>query len=406
MSDRFDVPLDSSASCPNCAGRGMHILYSIDGIPVHSTQRMLTREEALSFPTSKLRLGFCPACGFVCNTAYDPALQHYNTLCEETQQFSPTFSAFATGLAKRWVERYGLRKKKIVEIGCGKADFLMLLCEAGDNQGIGIDPSSQPGRIPERFRSRVTLIQELYQKKHGEIEADCILCRHTLEHIGQTKKFIQGIRDSIGPGKNTLVLFELPDVVRVLKECAFWDIYYEHCSYFSPGSLARLFRSCGFELLELERDYDDQYLLLAARARPADGPTRPSLPLENDMPELRNLVADFHQRIGGEISRWKKLVEDVAARGQKVAVWISLSKGVAFLTTTKVGDAVQYVVDINPHRQGTFMPITGQPIVGPEFLGQHRPDLVVLMNPIYLKEVKKDLDRLGVPAKLVAVGVE
>ena len=64
--------------------------------------------------------------------------------------------------------------------------------------------------------------------------------------------------------------------IKGLREAAFWDVYYEHCSYFSTGSLARLFRAAKFDLLELGRDYGDQYLLLAAR--PADRMCRMLMP--------------------------------------------------------------------------------------------------------------------------------
>ena len=50
----------------------------------------------------------------------------------------------------------------------------------------------------------------------------------------------------------TLVFFEVPDTMRILREGAFWDIYYEHCSYFTPGSLARRFRRTGFDINELK----------------------------------------------------------------------------------------------------------------------------------------------------------
>ena len=61
------------------------------------------------------------------------------------------------------------------------------------------------------------------------------------------------------------LFFELPDTERVLDECAFWDIYYEHCSYFTPGSLERLFRRSGFEVTRQWKAFDDQYLMLEAR---------------------------------------------------------------------------------------------------------------------------------------------
>lgn len=392
---------DPSATCPNCGGRGLSLFFAVDSIPVHSTINLPTPQQAIDYRRGDLKLGFCRACGFVTNTVFDPSVHAYSTQCEESQAFSPTFNAFARSLAQRWVDHYGIRDKTVVEIGCGKGDFLMLISEAGNNRGIGIDPSSQPDRIPPQYRDRVRFIQELYGDQHAGIQADVVLCRHTLEHIAPTKQFLTTIRRVIGNRKDTVVLFELPDVVRVLREAAFWDIYYEHCSYFSPGSLARLFRSTGFEVTELERDYGDQYLLIGAR--PADGPTPPRLPLEDDQAKLAADVDLFRRKAPAVMEHWRRTVLDRATAGKRVVLWGALSKAVSFLTTLNLGRSIEYVVDINTYRQGKFMPGTGQEIVSPKFLAEYRPDLVIAMNPMYLAEIRRDLDGLGVGCELVAV---
>jgi len=382
----------------------MEVVYSISGIPVHSTINLASREEALAFPTGDLQLGYCRACAFLGNTVYDPALQEYSTNCEESQHVSPTLNQFARSLAQRWIDRYDLRNKTVLEIGCGKGEFLALLCELGNNRGIGIDPSAQPERTASLpAGARLTFVRDLYSEKYAHLEADCILCRHTLEHIGPTRQFLQMIRRAIGTRNDMLVLFELPDVTRILKEAAFWDVYYEHCSYFSAGSLARLFRSAQFDLLELGRDYGDQYLLLAAK--PADGPTAPRLPPENDLEQMNGDVEHFRRAVPSTIEHWRSLIRGTRAGGKKVVLWSALSKAVSFLTTLKVGDAIEYAVDINPHRQGRFLPATGQQIVAPAFLSAYRPDLVILMNPIYASEVRRDLDQAGLrDAQVRAVG--
>jgi ubiquinone/menaquinone biosynthesis C-methylase UbiE len=398
------MPSDESILCPNCHSRGMENLFSIEKIPVHSTINLPSREEALKFPTGNLRLGFCNACGFLSNTVYDSKLQEYSQNCEESQHFSATFNKFAHELASRWIEKYNLRGKTILEVGCGKGDFLSLMCEVGDCKGIGIDPSYQPSRTSEKLKDRLRFIVDHYSEKYTDIEADVIMCRHTLEHIGPTLDFVKMIRRAIGKRKDMLVLFELPDVTRVLKEAAFWDVYYEHCSYFSPGSLARVFRAAGFDLLELGRDYGDQYLLLAGK--PTDAPTKPSLPLENDLDEMRNLAADFKKKVGPSIAGWRDMILTAKSEGKKVVLWSALSKAVSFLTDTKVGDAIEYGVDINPQRQGRFLPPSGQKIVPPAFLAKYQPDHVILMNPIYVPEVKADLAKMGVKAQVLAVGAD
>ena len=177
------------------------------------------------------------------------------------------------------------------------------------------------------------------------------------------------------------MLFELPDVLRVLREGAFWDIYYEHCSYFTPGSLARLFRPTGFEVLDLELDYDDQYILV--EALPGGEAREPSLPIEEPPEAVAGAVAEFTRNLATVEARWRTELGSVRSRGGTTAVWGSGSKGVSFLTTLGLGEEVSAVVDINPYKQGKYMAGTGHEIVAPDALraraagprGRHEPGL-------------------------------
>jgi len=360
---------------------------------------MPTREEAVRQPLGDLALEFCRGCGFIFNSAFDASLLDYSASYEETQGYSPTFGAFARSLVRRLVDRYDLHGKHILEIGCGKGEFLALLCELGDNQGTGFDPAFVPERMPAQVAGRMSVVRDFYSDKHAQVRADFVCCRHTLEHIAAPGEFLLMLRRAIGEREDVTVFFEVPDVSRILREGAFWDVYYEHCSYFSPGLLARLFRGAAFDIVELCRDYGDQYVVLTAR--PAAGPTRPVLPLEEDCGGASESVQRFAEGSLKRIGWWRQRLRELAARGARTVLWGSGSKAVAFLSTLRVSDEVACVVDINPHRQGRFLPGTGHRIVAPEFLRQCRPDCVVVMNPIYRREIEGELTRLGIRAELL-----
>src|ERR1700757_430411 len=123
--------------CPSCDQGRMQVFYEARNIPVHSVLLMPTRERAMTYPRRDLQFGFCPRCGFIANTIFDPSVHEYSASYEETQAFSPTFSGFARNLATRWVEQYHLQGKSVLEIGCGKGEFLVLLMQLGIGQGIG-----------------------------------------------------------------------------------------------------------------------------------------------------------------------------------------------------------------------------------------------------------------------------
>ena len=90
--------------------------------------------------------------------------------------------------------------------------------------------------------------------------------------------------------------------------------------------------------------------------------------------------------------------------GKRVAIWGSGSKGVSFLTSVPgASDATSFAIDINPYRQGFFMAGTGQQIVSPQALAELRPDVVVVMNEVYVPEISRTLDSLGVAPEIAAL---
>jgi SAM-dependent methyltransferase len=385
--------------CPSCGSPNLEEFYQASGVPAHSCVLLPTREEAVWYPTGAIRLALCRTCGFITNLAFDPSLIDYTQDYEETQGFSSRFNEFARSLAERLIERYGLRGKDVLEIGCGKGEFLVLLCELGGNRGLGIDPSYVPERLGTK--ADVRFIRDYFDERFTHLTGDLVCCRHTLEHIGPTGQFLELIRRSTANRPGAVVFLEVPDVRRVLRESAFWDIYHEHCSYFSPGSLARLFMATGFDVLDVSLGFDDQYILLHATID-GSSPSTP-LPLEETVDDVAEDVEAFRGRWRDHLERWTDRIRSIREGGQRAVLWGSGSKGVAFLTTLGIRDEVQQVVDINPFRQGMYMPGTGQRIVAPEALKEDPPEVVIVMNPIYENEIRRDLDRLDLGPQVLSV---
>ncbi|MGV2831485.1 class I SAM-dependent methyltransferase [Myxosarcina sp. GI1(2024)] len=388
-------------TCPSCGHLELSVFYEVRNVPVHSCLMLSSREEALNFPCGDVVLGFCSNCGFITNIEFDSKWSAYAPNYEDQQSFSPTFNKFARNLANKLIEKYDLHDKDIVEIGCSKGDFLLMLCELGNNRGIGIDPSVVPNRVQSKAASRVTFIQEYYSQQHAKYVGDFICCRHTLEHIQPTAEFIKTVRSSIGDRLEVNVVFEIPSNTRVLRELAFEDIYYEHCSYFSPGTLARLFRHCGFEVKDLYCDYGEQYLII--EAQPRDTPSAKIHSLEETVAQVASDVRYFAENITSKLNYWKEYLIDAQKQRQKVVVWGSGSKCVSFLTTLNTVDKIEYAIDINPHRHGKFIPGVGKEIMPPEFLKTYQPDRVIIMNSIYREEIGKMLRDMNVSTEVVSL---
>ena len=388
-------------SCPNCGDKGVNVFYQVKNVPVHSVLLFSSRDMAINYPKGDIELGFCKSCGFISNTVFDPSAHEYFSQYESSQAFSSTFNSFSKNLAELLIKRHNLWHRDIIEIGCGQGEFLKLLCKLGNNIGIGFDPAYNESRSSNGEYGDITFVKDFYSEKYKNFKADFICCKMTLEHIHNTTDFIRTVRRAIG-NNNTAVFFQIPEASRILDETAFWDIYYEHCSYFSPVSLAKLFQNNGFDVRDLWTGYDDQYLMI--ESVPGNGEICIDIDHDEQLYQLGKKVGDFTKNYPGKIEEWKNKLRDLSDKRLKTVVWGSSSKGVAFLTTLGFGcDQIEYVVDINPFRQGSFMAGTGQEIVSPEFLKHYKPDLVVVMNPIYNQEIENRLKDLGLSPEMISV---
>ena len=384
--------------CPSCRTWGLETFYEVRDVPVHGVVLLPTRDEALNYPIGDIKLGFCHSCGFISNVSFDPGKHEYPARYDGTQGFSPTFNAFHNRLVASLIERHDLHGKTIIEIGCGQGEFLSLLCEMGHNLGIGFDPAFDCKSLRSENKN-ANFIKDFYSEKFAIYQGDFICCNMTLEHTHNTADFLSMVRRTIRNRLDTIVFFQVPDTSRILKEGAFWEIFYEHCSYFSLGSLARLFQYCGFDVLDARRAYGDQYLMI--EAKPCEKRKNGALELKNDIKELKCSVINFNEHCQKKINYWHYRIKQIKQKKRRPVLWGSYSKSAAFLSTLKIYDEIQYVVDINPNRQGSYIAGTGQKIVSPEFLSEFNPDSVIVMNPIYAKEIQNHLKIMNLKPELM-----
>ena len=384
--------------CPSCGSERVDGFFTISNAPIFSLVTVKSKEEALAVPRKNIELGFCNECGFIFNRLFDTSIDYFSGGYEDQQAFSRTFMEYLKRISEGLIDKYQLKGKTIIEIGCGKGDFLNQLVQINGGKGIGIDPAYEVGR---QTNPNLTFYKEFYALEHGKIPADLICCRHTLEHIHQTKAFLQLIRDSLGSRTNPVIFFEVPQIKRILEIRAFWDIYYEHCTYYSPGSLARVFRETGYEILDLRLDYNDQYLLI--EARPSLKRSDKPFAIEESVEQLRTLVSEFKEKIQEDLLGWRQTLTRLKEANKRTVVWGGGSKSVGFLVNFADLDLIQYVVDVNPHMEGNYIPGIGKMYVQPKFLKEYRPDAVIIMNSIYKNEITKSLNEMGLYPEIHAL---
>ena len=385
-------------NCPLCDAHEATVVYSVAQAPVTCTAVFDSPDKARAVPLGRIDLTVCAECGFAYNRAFDTKLAQIGAELEvgfeSSQSASGHFRKFAGGLATDWVERYHLQGKTVVEVGSGGGDFMNELVCAGVGKVIGVDPLTPR----HRANSNSEVLNETFGLQHLTLDAEGLICRHMLEHVPDVKVFLLLVREWAAHQTGRVVLFELPSAERVIKEAAFWDVYYEHCNYFTPGTLRRAFEQAGLRLLRLDMAYGGQYFLVEAIANHGSGAM--------DWPSASNEVLAWHNfgtRARAAIQRCRIMFDRLADEGGTVVLWQGAAKSVGVLAATGTTSSIDCAVDLSPGRQGRYLPGSGLAVHAPSTLVSLQPRHIVLMNPVYYKEVRAQLDLLGVYGRLWAI---
>lgn len=317
--------------------------------------------------------------GFIENAAFDPAIIEYDDDYQNNQSVSPAFLEHMRGVLEI-LKASCPEGCRLVEVGCGKGDFLELAIEDGHFEVRGYD---------DAYEGDNPAIEKRFLNPDDRIDADIVVLRHVLEHIPQPHEFLRMLAQVFG---DTPVYIEVPESNWIWENGAFFDVTYEHVNYFNPSSLESLFDTV-----------QEQGLLFGDQYQYAIG-------------QLGDLaVAEFADAYS-DAGNWESLGFDslfpgvgeaiesigVEAGGASIFVWGAATKGVMFChhLGRKAPELLQRVkgaVDINPMKAGRFMPSTRLPILDVEnfVAAVSDRDLVVIMNPNYRDEILADLAARG-----------
>lgn len=352
-------------------------------MPVHQNLIYTTYSEALHATVGDIDLAHCHQCGFIFNARFDLSLMRYDKSYNNAQSFSATFHDYLEHLADDLVERYQLHNQHIIEIGCGDGLFISKLCHKGNNTGVGFDPAYQPNPSIT-YPPGLHFVEDYYSAAYEHITGDFYCSRHVIEHIPEIYQFVKLLANATQSVDEAGLFFETPNVLWILENVTFWDIFYEHCSLFSPGSIARAFAQHGFSITKIASHFGGQYMWVEG----AVGGQETAVPNDIDSIEQSiQLVQHFLSQRERKIKNIRETLE--AYSNKRIALWGAAAKGSTFLNLLNITiDTIPYAVDINPAKQGNYIAKTGQHIIAPDELKKFAPELIILTNPNYQTEVQ------------------
>lgn len=374
--------------CPVSNSSRLLPFFEMKQAPVMINVLYESHHEATTVTRGDIVLSFCEESGHVFNQSFDESLLDYSLEYNNTLHHSPRFQEYAEELCENLVDQFDLRGKSIIDVGCGHGDFLRLICEVGGCTGHGFDPSYRPRKQPEP--AGVDFSRSYFSPENAPKQIDFVCCRHVLEHIKEPREFLRMLRKSVGASREVTFFFEVPNALFMLRNMAIWDIIYEHCSYYTPTSLRRLFCGAGFEVLDVRERFGGQFLTLCARPAP------PTSEAFGDTAPLRALVKAFRSRYQDEVTHVHNKLLAARAAGRSAVIWGAGSKGITFLNVLGSSETIRYAIDINTSKHGKYVAGTGQPIHPPERIQTEPADIVLIMNPIYESEIRQAVASFGI----------
>lgn len=356
--------------CPLCGAPGPHISIVRRNLPVLQNVVHPSRAMAREAPAARFELGTCRGCGFSFNAVFDPDRMIYDVAYDNHVE-SAAFRRYYRDVAGMLLDRFEIIDGTVYDIGCGKGEFLRILCELAPGvTGIGIDPSCTPC-IEGNFELR----RSTFEESDVAGDARLVILRHVLEHIDRPASFLMALRAAM-PAAPLYV--EVPDVDWILDNRAFWDFCYEHCNYFSLDTLRFAMAGASFEVIGQDRAFGGQYQWAIGM------PGKPPGQLESDGERAIAAVTAYAGNEADAIAR----LRDSAGREHGVAIWGMATKGV-LLAILLGAENVVGGVDMNAGKQGRFAAGSGVSINSPDWLRTLAPRTrVLVMNPNYLAEIR------------------
>lgn len=307
------------------------LLYQQDNFPIFQNRMYDSKEDAVACPKGNIRLVEDLKTGLVYNDAFSPELMVYDSNYQNEQAVSSLFQRHLDAVSK--VIGLSMGKKCLVEVGCGKGYFLEMLLAKGFDV-TGFDPTYEG--INPRVK-RQYFAPSAIEPAHG------LILRHVLEHVQDPIAFLEQLKAA--NGESGLIYIEVPCFDWICTHKAWFDIFYEHVNYFRLADFKRMFG----KVIESGETFGGQYIYVVA-----------------ELSSLRTPRIDINDRVNFPFDFANYVVGDSHSKHDITAIWGGASKGVIFaLLRARAGYPCNMVIDINPAKQGKWLPATGLQVKSP-----------------------------------------
>ena len=345
---------------------------------------------------------------FVCGTCFLVQLDEYVSPDVIFSEDYPYFSSYSDSWVKHAKDYVD---KMVTDFGIGKDSFVV---EIASNDGyllqhflsagvpcLGIEPAESVAQAA-REKGIETISRFFGEGTAADIsrqyrKADLVLGNNVLAHVPNLNDFVSGLRALLSD--DGIITMEFPHLMRLIQENQFDTIYHEHFSYFSFSTVSRVFAQHGLKIFDVEelRTHGGSLRIYAAHmdagSRELSARAAELLEREKSMGfETVEFYTHFEERVRETKRAMLKFLIDAKRRGKSIVGYGAPGKGNTLLNYCGIReDFLDYTVDRNPHKQGTYTPGARIPILDPSVISQTKPDYILILPWNLRKEITESM---------------
>jgi len=326
-----------------------------------SAQDFPTKEAIHEDKGNNLDVYQCSGCGLV--QLNSQPVPYYKDVIR-TAAYSPEMKKFRIQQFDNFLAKCNLKGKKILEVGCGKGEYLKLIKQC-DADVYGVEHLSESVDVCMKDGLSVTkgFIGGIDPFKHPSYPLDGFFILNFLEHIPSINSTLKGIASNLT--EDGIGLVEVPNFDMILKKNLFSEFIADHLFYFTKDTLVRALEFNGFDVLECNSIWYD-YILSAIVKK------RKKLDVSNFHKVQEKIKADINKYVDDNI---------------RVAVWGAGHQALAVISLTKIEKKIKYVIDSAVFKQGFYTPSSHLKIVPPSRLDRGDISAIIVMAASYSDEV-------------------
>ena len=392
--------------CRYCAAPIDHVFVDLGMRP--SANRFLTAAEldeiARGKPEPKFphKVLFCSHCGLVQLAEYRRPKEVFTPGYTYFSSYSGSWVDHARRYADMAAERFALGAASLVVEVASNDGYLLQNFVAKGIPCLGIDPARNAAEAARR-KGVETIVDffgaDLARRVARERgRADLIVANNVLAHAPDINNFVSGLHALLKD--DGVMTLEFPHLASLVEGIQFDTIYDEHYFYLSLGTVRTIFAHHGLAVFDVEKlpTHGGSLRVYGCRADSGGRNVAPAVAQVIAEEKARGLDRlDQHRGFQARAERirdnFRALIAREKAAGTRIAAFGAAAKGNIFLNYCDVGaDAIEFVVDDTPAKQGRFLPGSHVPVVAEDVLKERKPGLVIILPWNFAPEIKRRLD--------------